>query len=190
MNCSKQDSSRSCGEQGRRANPIEDLLKQISKLGTDSKARRLRDELRQAFTDGYDSATAFTQYTDTMDYLKEYLAEELPGVPIACYSGAGGRRRDGSGIWMKSSKEEIKRALKEKSVRMLVCTDAAGEGLNLQFCGVVINYDLPWNPMKVASIHTATEVAALRTSSHGKAASRLKNEFCVTCFSRLPTHVD
>jgi ERCC4-related helicase len=128
---------------------IEDLLKQISQLGTDSKARRLRDELQQAFVDGYDSAIVFTQYTDTMDYLKDYLAKELPAVPIACYSGAGGSRRDGSGIWTKSSKEEIKRALKEKSVRLLVCTDAAGEGLNLQFCGVVVNYDLPWNPMKV-----------------------------------------
>ena len=128
---------------------IEDLLKQISKLGTDSKARRLRDELQQAFADGYDSAIVFTQYTDTMDYLKEYLAEELPDVPIACYSSGGGSRRDGSGMWTKSSKEEIKRALKEKSVRLLVGTDALGEGLNLQFCAVVVNYDLPWNPMKV-----------------------------------------
>ena len=34
-------------------------------------------------------------------------------------------------------------------MRLLVCTDAAGEGLNLQFCGVLVNYDLPWNPMKV-----------------------------------------
>lgn len=128
---------------------IEDLLKRIAKLGTDSKARRLRDELQQAFADGYDSAIVFTQYTDTMDYLKGYLAEELPDVPIACYSSAGGSRRDGSGMWIKSSKEEIKRALKEKSVRLLVGTDALGEGLNLQFCGVVVNYDLPWNPMKV-----------------------------------------
>jgi hypothetical protein len=46
---------------------IEELLKQISKLGTDSKARRLRDELHEAFADGYDSAIVFTQYTDTMD---------------------------------------------------------------------------------------------------------------------------
>ena len=32
---------------------------------------------------------------------------------------------------------------------MLISTDAGGEGLNLQFCNVVINYDLPWNPMKI-----------------------------------------
>ena len=47
------------------------------------------------------------------------------------------------------SKEEIKRRLRDRQVRLLVCTDAAGEGLNLQFAGVLVNYDLPWNPMKV-----------------------------------------
>lgn len=39
--------------------------------------------------------------------------------------------------------------LRERQIRILVCTDAAGEGLNLQTCGVVFNSDLPWNPMKV-----------------------------------------
>jgi ERCC4-related helicase len=128
---------------------IEELLKQISKLGTDSKAKRLRDELRQAFADGYDSAIVFSQYADTMNYLKDYLAEELPDVPIASYSGAGGSYRTSPGMWTSCGKEKIKQALKEKSIRLLVCTDAAGEGLNLQFCGVIVNYDLPWNPMKV-----------------------------------------
>ena len=32
---------------------------------------------------------------------------------------------------------------------MLLCTDAAAEGLNFQFCGAVVNYDMPWNPMRV-----------------------------------------
>ena len=128
---------------------IQGLLRMIAQLGTDSKAKRLRDELKYAFNEGYDSAIVFTQYTDTMDYLKEYLAGELPEVPIACYSGTGGARRDNAGFWTMCSKEAIKLALKNKSVRLLICTDAAGEGLNLQFCGVVANYDLPWNPMKV-----------------------------------------
>jgi hypothetical protein len=46
-------------------------------------------------------------------------------------------------------KREIKRRLRDRQVRLLVCTDAAAEGLNLQFAGVLVNYDLPWNPMKV-----------------------------------------
>jgi hypothetical protein len=129
---------------------ILDLLERIARLGTDSKARHLKAELEQAFADGYDSAIVFTQYADTMNYLKDYLAEQLPGVPIACYSGAGGQTRNNDGSWNKSvTKEKIKRAFKEKSVKLLVCTDAAGEGLNFQFCGCLANYDLPWNPMKV-----------------------------------------
>jgi hypothetical protein len=128
---------------------IVELLRGIAKLGTDSKARQLKSALAQAFADGYDSAIVFTQYADTMNYLKEYLAEQLPGVPIACYSGSGGQWRDNAGFWTPCSKEQIKLAFKARSVKLLVCTDAAGEGLNFQFCGCLANYDLPWNPMKV-----------------------------------------
>ena len=68
---------------------------------------------------------------------------------MASYSGNGGAWRDASGHWVSCSKEEIKRRLRDKQVRLLIGTDAAGEGLNLQFAGVVANYDLPWNPMKI-----------------------------------------
>jgi hypothetical protein len=128
---------------------INDLLRRIARLGTDSKARRLKSELETCLKDGFDSLIVFTQYTDTMDYLRDYLAHQLPTLPVASYSGAGGAWRDASGYWVPCSKEEIKRRLRDKQVRLLVCTDAAGEGLNLQFAGVLANYDLPWNPMKI-----------------------------------------
>ena len=128
---------------------ITGLLKRIAKLGVDSKVRRVKEEVQIAFADGYHSAIVFTQYTDTMDYLKEYLAGELPNVPIACYSGRGGEVRDQGGFWNNCSKEAIKKKLKDGAIRLLICTDAAAEGLNFQTCGVVINLDLPWNPMKV-----------------------------------------
>ena len=128
---------------------INDLLRRIAQLGTDSKARRLKSELEACLADGFDSAIVFTQYTDTMEYLRDYLADQLPTLPVASYSGAGGAWRDASGYWVPCSKEEIKRRLRDKQVRLLVCTDAAGEGLNLQFAGVLANYDLPWNPMKI-----------------------------------------
>ena len=128
---------------------ILDLLRSIAKLNTDTKARKLHAELVQVFTADSESAIVFTQYTDTMEYLREFLAREMPDVPVASYSGAGGAWRDGSGRWIACSKEEIKRRLKTRRVRLLVCSDAAGEGLNLQAAGVLANYDLPWNPMKV-----------------------------------------
>ncbi len=128
---------------------ILELLRAIAKLNTDTKARRLKAELAGVLRSGSESAIVFTQYTDTMEYLREFLAQELPDVPVASYSGAGGAWRDGSGRWVSCSKEEIKRRLKTGRVRLLVCSDAAGEGLNLQAAGVLANYDLPWNPMKV-----------------------------------------
>ena len=125
------------------------LLKRIAKLGTDSKLKQVKDEVQLAFADGYHSVIIFTQYTDTMDELRKYLAADLADVPIACYSGRGGEIRDQGGYWNPCSKETIKRKLKDGAIRLLVCTDAAAEGLNFQTCGVVINLDLPWNPMKV-----------------------------------------
>ena len=127
---------------------INGLLRRIAQLGTDSKARRLKAELEACVADGFDSAIVFTQYADTMDYLRDYLASQIPGFPIASYSGKGGAWRDGRN-WVPCSKEEIKRRLRDGQVRLLICTDAAGEGLNLQFAGVLVNYDLPWNPMKI-----------------------------------------
>jgi hypothetical protein len=133
-----------------RAGADQRLLRRIAQLGTDSKARRLKIELDACLADGFDSIIVFTQYTDTMEYLRDYLvADQMPGMPVASYSGNGGAWRDASGQWVPCSKEEIKRRLRDRQVRLLVCTDAAGEGLNLQFAGVLVNYDLPWNPMKV-----------------------------------------
>jgi superfamily II DNA or RNA helicase len=128
---------------------IKGLLRQIAKVGANTKARVLVDELGKAWADEYDSAIVFTQYTDTMDWLKTYLATEMPGKKIGCYSGRGGEIRDTAGQWNPISKEQIKRRLRSGEIQILLCTDAAAEGLNFQVCGVLVNYDLPWNPMKV-----------------------------------------
>ena len=128
---------------------IKDLLKQIAKVGANTKARVLVEQLALAWDDGYDSAIVFTMYTDTMDWLKEHLATEMPGKKIGCYSGRGGEIRDTAGQWNPVSKEQIKRRLRSGEIQILLCTDAAAEGLNFQVCGVLVNYDLPWNPMKV-----------------------------------------
>ena len=53
------------------------------------------------------------------------------------------------GEWQPASKAEIAQRLADGKLRVLVCTDAASEGLNLQAASALINYDLPWNPSKV-----------------------------------------
>ena len=46
-------------------------------------------------------------------------------------------------------KEEIKRHFRDGEIKTLLCTESASEELNLQTCGVLINYDMPWNPMRL-----------------------------------------
>jgi hypothetical protein len=70
------------------------------------------------------------------------------GAGVASYSGAGGTLWQ-AGTWTKVSKEQVTAELRAGRIRVLVCTDAASEGLNLQAAGALINSDLPWNPSKV-----------------------------------------
>ena len=54
-----------------------------------------------------------------------------------------------NGEWKSVDREQIKRAVKERTIRLVVATDAACEGLNLQTLGTLINVDLPWNPSRL-----------------------------------------
>ena len=91
----------------------------------------------------------FSQYYDTVRALAADLAAALPGEPIAIYAGAGksGIHRDGD--FGAVGREEIKAAVRKHEIRLLVATDAACEGLNLQTLGTMINVDLPWNPSRL-----------------------------------------
>lgn len=95
----------------------------------------------------FPQAIVFTQYTDTLDYLRDHL--RAAGLSILCFSGRGGELLQADGTWRKVSREETKRRFKAREADVLVCTDAAAEGLNFQFCGALVNFDMPWNPMRV-----------------------------------------
>ena len=125
---------------------VEDFLAALRNLGTDTKFARLSEDLGEALS-RRDNAVVFTQYTDTLDYLREQLCS-VYGRRIACYSGRGGERWNGR-EWEAAGKEEIKGAFLAGGVQILLGTDAMAEGLNLQNCGVEINYDAPWNPMRL-----------------------------------------
>ena len=125
---------------------LEELLHQFENTGEDTKLSRFIQILRQELTQR-ESAIVFTQYTDTMDYLRDTL-KELYGSQVACYSGRGGELYQ-NGKWCLVPKEEIKRRFRQDEIKILLCTESASEGLNLQNCGVLINYDMPWNPMRV-----------------------------------------
>jgi superfamily II DNA or RNA helicase len=91
----------------------------------------------------------FSQYYDTVYWIGSELAKELVSEPIGVYAGAGK-----SGIFRGTDfasvdREEIKAAVKRREIRLVVATDAACEGLNLQTLGTLINVDLPWNPSRL-----------------------------------------
>lgn len=91
----------------------------------------------------------FSQFFDTTDSVARRLADQVPHEPVAVYAGAdkSGVYRDGRFTSVK--RDEIKRAVKDRAVRLVVATDAACEGLNLQTLGSLINIDLPWNPSRL-----------------------------------------
>ncbi len=126
---------------------VQQFLQDIEHCATDTKFDKFRDDLEAAFKT-HQTVVVFTQYGDTLDYIREQL---LPvyGRQVACYSGRGGERWDGE-KWVGVSKEKIKALFASgEDVKLLLCTEAASEGLNLQTCSMLMNYDMPWNPMKV-----------------------------------------
>lgn len=93
-------------------------------------------------------ALVFTQHTETLEDLLRLLDEAgIEAVPF--HGGMAGTNR-------RNSIERFRR-----SVKVMVSTDAGAEGINLQFCNCVLNYDLPWNPMRIEQrigrVHRVTQ---------------------------------
>ena len=127
---------------------IRDILADLETLPIDTKARALKEELTRLAAEGYQQTMVFTGYTDTMDGIRDWVADQT-GRKVICFSGRGGEIRLPDGGWKLVSRAEIKKRFRDGRGDILLCTDAAAEGLNFQFCGSLINYDMPWNPMRV-----------------------------------------
>lgn len=91
----------------------------------------------------------FSQYYDTAYWIGSKLTQKLPEEPIAVYAGAGRSGIFREGRWVSVKRDSIKSEVKERRLRLVVATDAACEGLNLQTLGTLINVDLPWNPSRL-----------------------------------------
>lgn len=127
---------------------IRALLDAARRLPPDSKVEVLVKVLTELRAQGYRQAMVFTQFTDTMDFLRGRLAATF-GSGIICFSGRGGEVLTPVGDWQLINREVTKQRFRDGLAEIMVCTDAAAEGLNFQFCGALINYDMPWNPMRV-----------------------------------------
>jgi superfamily II DNA or RNA helicase len=107
--------------------------------GPDVKAEALLEIIRQLQRDENDPSLkvlVFTEFVPTQAMLAEFLGGR--GFSVACLNGS----------MAFDQRSEVQRAFANEA-QVMISTDAGGEGLNLQFCHVVVNYDLPWNPMKI-----------------------------------------
>lgn len=91
----------------------------------------------------------FSQYYDTAKWLADSLAVRYPDEAVGLYAGAGRSRLYQLGDSVAVERETLKRMVAEHQIRVMVATDAACEGLNLQALGTLINIDLPWNPTRL-----------------------------------------
>ncbi|MCF8106658.1 MAG: DEAD/DEAH box helicase family protein, partial [Desulfohalobiaceae bacterium] len=127
---------------------IHSLLQDIKQLDPDTKAQALKIIIQELREQGYPQVMVFTQYTDSMDFLRQEIIKDLQGKVI-CFSGRGGEVLDSTGQWRLITRDDTKKMFANRQAEIMLCTDAAAEGLNFQFCGAIVNYDMPWNPMKV-----------------------------------------
>lgn len=116
-----------------------DLARKAEMAGLDVKTETLMNlifQLQGEENNDQLKLLVFTEFVPTQTMLKTFLEER--GIPCSILNGA-------------MSMDERRMAQREfrDRKRVLISTDAGGEGLNLQFCHVVINYDLPWNPMRI-----------------------------------------
>lgn len=91
----------------------------------------------------------FSQYYDTAFWIAAELARVLPSETVAVYAGAGRSGWFQGEAFTSLERDQIKTAVKSRDLRLVVATDAACEGLNLQTLGTLINVDLPWNPSRL-----------------------------------------
>jgi len=116
-----------------------EAAKRCESQGPDAKAEALLDWIYRLQAEEGDpdlKVLVFTEFVPTQEMLMRFLTER--GFEVVCLNGS-------------MDMEERKRVQDAfaKDARILISTDAGGEGLNLQFCNVVINYDIPWNPMRL-----------------------------------------
>ncbi len=121
---------------------LRDLARQVQDLGQESKFDRLREVIADPRFGG-ERLIVFTEHRDTQDF----LVRRLNGLG---YTGQIATIHGGMNYLERQEQvERFRKQSAEGGARFMICTDAAAEGINLQFCWIMINYDVPWNPARL-----------------------------------------
>ncbi|RIX33335.1 DNA helicase [Corynebacterium falsenii] len=138
-------------------------------ITTNQKAVKLVDALEQGFAKlreigAPEKAIIFTDSTVTQDYLARSLTEAGWGEGLVLFNGTNNSPEANAiyNQWLEENKggdlitgipaADRRKALVDefrKRGRLMIATEAAAEGINLQFCSMLVNYDLPWNPQRI-----------------------------------------
>jgi len=126
------------------------LAKQVHDAGLESKFEKLREVLTGENFRG-EKFIIFTEHRDTLEFLVRRLGGlGFTGQIAQIHGGMSTIPDPATGLSERERQVELFRnPLSEGGARFLLCTDAAGEGINLQFCWIMINYDVPWNPARL-----------------------------------------
>src|SRR5690606_20136720 len=125
----------------------------VEEAGAEAKLSELKELLqKEGFFDHPDQRLLlFTEFKDTLDYLVDRLKSW--GFRVGFIHGGmkpGSRDEPGTRLFAEQQ-------FREGTIQILVATEAAGEGINLQVCNILFNYDIPWNPnrleQRMARIH-------------------------------------
>lgn len=114
-------------------------LVQLARHVYDQRQESKFERLWQAMADYPDEKVLiFTEFRDTLDFLNDRLeGKGLTGKIAQIHGGMPYQERDKQTQFFRDE------------ARVMVATDAAGEGINLQFCWLLVNYDIPWNPARL-----------------------------------------
>ena len=117
----------------------------VEDAGTEAKLSELKALLqKEGFFDHADQRLLlFTEFKDSLDYLMGRLKSW--GFRVGCIHGgmkSGSRNEPGTRL-------HAEQQFREGEIQVLVATEAAGEGINLQVCNILFNYDIPWNPNRL-----------------------------------------
>ncbi len=126
-------------DEGRQVERLLDIARQCEQEGPDAKAETLIEWIYKLQAEKNEpdlKVLIFTEFIPTQEMVREFL--EARGISVVTLNGSMDMNQ------RKQAQEDFKH-----HARVMVSTDAGGEGLNLQFCHVIINYDIPWNPMRL-----------------------------------------
>jgi ERCC4-related helicase len=148
---------------------LEGFINEAKNIKVDSKTKRLREAIERGFVEtskmrANKKVVVFTESRRTQQYLKEFLDNNGYSGRLVTFNGTNTDKESKKIYknWLKNNKNtgrisgslssDKRNAILEyfrNEAEILIATESAAEGINLQFCSLVMNYDLPWNPQRI-----------------------------------------